>query len=118
MYGGADDAVDEPVVDESGDVVIRLTFPLFDLGYHIYTDNLYTSVPLAIYLYSHRTYLTGNARFNRRGLPQPVKRKFAEKGDIVNYRIGPLLACGFEDKKHVIVLSTYGNGNAVEYTSR
>ena len=35
MYGGADDAVDEPVVDKSGDVVIRLTSPLFDLGYHI-----------------------------------------------------------------------------------
>ena len=118
MYGGADDPVDEPVVDKSGDVVIRLTSPLFDLGYHIYTDNFYTSIPLAIFLYSHRTYLTGTTWSNRRGLPEPVKRKFAKKGDIVNYRRGPLLACGFEDKKHVIILSTYGNGNAIEYTSR
>ena len=44
--------------------------------------------------------------------------KFTKKSHIVKYRRGPLLACGFEDKKHDIVLSTYGNGNAVEYTSR
>ena len=73
MYRGADDNVAEPVVDKSGDVVIRLTSPLFDLCYHIYIDIYYTSVPLAKYLYSHRTYLSGTVRPNRCGLPEPVK---------------------------------------------
>ena len=55
----ADDNVAEPVVAKSGDGVNRFTSPLVDLDYHIYTDNYYTSVPLAMYLYSHRSYLSG-----------------------------------------------------------
>ena len=68
-------------------------------------------------LYIHRTYLTGTTRSNRVGLPEPVRRKLAKKGD-VNYRRGPLLACAFEDKKHVIILSTHGTGRTGEYTSK
>ena len=118
MYGGADDAVGETIVDKSGDVVIRLISPLLGYGYHMYTDNYFTSIPLAMYLYIHRTYLTGTTRSNRVGLPEPVRRKLAKKGDVVNYRRGPLLACAFEDKKHVIILSTHGTGRTGEYTSK
>ena len=118
MYGGADDAVGETIVDKSGDVVIRLISPLLGYGYHMYTDNYLTSIPLAMYLYIHRTYLTGTTRSNRVGLPEPVIRKLAKKGDDVNYRRGPLLACAFEDKKHVIILSTHGTGRTGEYTSK
>ena len=102
MYGGTDDNAGH-VVDKSGDVVIRLTSQLFDLGYHIYTNNYYT--PMAVYLYSHRTYLPGTVRSNRCWLPEPVKWKIAKKGDIVRYPRGPHLACAFEDRKHVVVLS-------------
>ena len=73
MYGGADDAVGEKIVDKSGDIVIRLT-----------------SIPLAMYLYNHRTYLTGT---NRVGLPEPVRRKLVKKGDVVNYRRAPVIMC-------------------------
>ena len=66
MYGGADDAVGETIVDKSGVVVIRLISPLW--GY-------FTSIPLAMYLYNHRTYLTGTTRSNRVGFPEPVRRK-------------------------------------------
>ena len=118
MYGGADDAVGETIVDKSGDVVIRLISPLLGYGYHMYTDNYFTSIPLAMYLYIHRTYLTGTTRCNRVGLPEPVRRKLAKKGDVMNYRRGPLLACAFEDKKHVIILSTHGTGRTGEYTSK
>ena len=55
MCVSADDNFAEPIVDKSDDVVIWLTSSLFDLGYHIYTDNYYTSVPLAMYLYSPRS---------------------------------------------------------------
>ena len=118
MYGGADDAVGETIVDKSGDVVIRLISPLLGYGYHMYTDNYFTSIPLAMYLYIHRTYLTGTTRSNRVGLPEPVRGKLAKNGDVVNYRRGPLLACAFEDKKHVIILSTHGTGRTGEYTSK
>ena len=118
MYGGADDAVGETIVDKSGDVVIRLISPLLGFGYHMYTDNYFTSIPLAMYLYIHRTYLTGTTRSNRVGLPEPVRRKLTKKGDVVNYRREPLLACAFEDKKHVIILSTHGTGRTGEYTSK
>ena len=84
----------------------------------MYTDNYFTSIHLAMYLYDHRTYLTGTTRSNRVGLPEPIRRKLAKKGDIVNYRRGPLLACAFEDKKHVIILSTHGAGQTGEYTSK
>ena len=59
MHGGADDNVGPNVVDKSDDVLVRLTSPLFGYGYHMYTDNFYTSIPLAMHLYSQRTYLTG-----------------------------------------------------------
>ena len=114
MYGGADDNVAEHVVDKSGDVVIRLTSLLFVLGYHIYTYNYYTSVPLAMYLYTHRTYLS--VRPNRCGLPEPVKRNLTKKGNIV--RRVPHLAFAFEDRKHVAVLSTHGSGCPIKYMSR
>ena len=71
-----------------------------------------------MYLYNHRTYLTGATRSNRVGFPEPARQKLAKKGDVVNYRRGPLLACVFEDKKHVIILSTHGTGRTGEYTSR
>ena len=73
MYAGAGDAVGETIVDKSGDVVIRLISPLLSYGYHIYTDNYFTSIPLAMYLYNHRTYLTGTTQYNCVGLPEPVR---------------------------------------------
>ena len=76
------------------------------------------SIPLAMYLYNHRTYLTGITRSNCVGLPESVRRKLAKKGDVVNYRRGPILACAFEDKKHVIILSTRGTGRTGEYTPK
>ena len=117
MYG-ADDNVGPNVVDKSGDVVVRLTSPLFGYGYHMYTDNFYTSIPFAMHLYSQRTYLTETTRSKRVGLPEPVKRKLAKKGDVVSYRRGPLLACAFEDRKHVVILSTHGTGRIVEHESK
>ena len=54
----------ETIVDKSGDVVILLISPLLGYGYHMYTDNYFTYIPLAMYLYN----LTGTTRSNRVGL--------------------------------------------------
>ena len=50
MYGGADDAVGETIVDKSGDVVIRLISPLLGYGYHMYTD-LHLFLLLCIFIF-------------------------------------------------------------------
>ena len=49
----------ETVVDKSDDVVIRLFSSLLGCGYHMFTNNYFTSIPLDMYLYIQRTYLTG-----------------------------------------------------------
>ena len=47
-----------------------------------------------------------------------LSKKLSMKGDFVNYQRGPLLACAFEDRKLVVVLSTHGSGRPVKYMSR
>ena len=78
-------------------------------GYHVYTDNLFTSIPLAKHLYSAGTYITGTIRRNRKGLSDSLKHQF---NSVMNkyFRQGPLLLVGSKQKKsqknQVIVLST------------
>ena len=52
MYGGAVDDVGETVVDKSDDVVIWLISPLLGCGYHMFINNYFTSIPVAMYLYN------------------------------------------------------------------
>ena len=54
--------------------------PLLDMGYHLYTDNWYTAVPLAEFLSSRNTNITGTMRANQKFLPAGVKQK-PPKGD-------------------------------------
>ncbi len=51
-------------------VVIDLTRPLLKKGQLIYTDNFYTSLQLADFLYTQDTYLCGTIRTNRKGYPK------------------------------------------------
>ena len=106
MYGGANDNVAEPVVNN----LVMLLFGCLPHFLTLVIISILTTVPLAMYLYFLE--LLGLIDVGCWG---PVKRK---KGDIVNYRREPLLACTFEDRKHVVILSTHGNGSPVKYTSR
>lgn len=55
----------------TGEVVLRLIRPLPGRGYVIYTDNYYTSVPLALELRRMQHHLVGTMRL-RRGVPACV----------------------------------------------
>ena len=92
----------------SHDICVELMQPLLDMGYHLYTDNWYTAVPLAEFLSSRNTNITGMVCANRKFLPAGVKQKLP-KGDSIAFRKNNLLCIGWHDKKHVILLSTEGS---------
>ena len=90
--------------------------PLLGQGYHLFTYNWYTAVPLAESLLLEGTNLTGTVRSNRKYLPAGVKKKLA-KGETVAFRKNRLLCMGWQDKKHVILISTEGSSKVITYTS-
>ena len=44
--------------------------PLLEKGYHLYTDNWYSSITLFKYFYEHHTQACGTIRINRKGFPE------------------------------------------------
>ena len=101
----------------SHDICIELMALLLGQGYHLFTDNWYTAIPLAKSLLLEGTNLTGTVRSNRKYLPAGVKKKFA-KGETVAFRKNRLLCMGWQDKKHVILISTEGSSKMITYTSK
>ena len=91
--------------------------PLLGQGYHLFTDNWYTAVPLAESLLLEGTNLTGTVCSNRKYPPAGVKKKLA-KGEAVAFRKNRLPCMGWQDKKHVILISTEGLSNMITYTNK
>ncbi|XP_069461272.1 piggyBac transposable element-derived protein 4-like [Ambystoma mexicanum] len=83
---------------------------LLNKGYHLMTNNYYTSVGLAEDLLLTTTLLTGTVRVNSRGLPPEITRAKLQPGGSKYLRKGGLLACAFREKKShrkpVLLLST------------
>ena len=90
--------------------------PLLGQGYHLFTDNWYTAVPLAKSLLLEGTNLTGTVCSNRKYLPAGVKKKLAkgETGSMKNR----FLCMTWQDKKHVILISTEGSSKVFTYASK
>ena len=80
--------------------------PLLDQGYNLFTDNYYTSYPLAIELLHRHTILTGTLRKNRKHVSEAVKGKKLKKGECVRQRKGQVMVCKWKDKREVLMLST------------
>ena len=119
MYSGS--SKEDVGYGHSHDVCIELMSPLSGQGYHLFTDNFYTSVPLAISLLLHKTDLTGTVRGNRKYLPPGVKKQSkAKKGDIAAYKSDEddIITLGWLDKKHVIMITTSSSSEMVNYRSK
>jgi len=71
-------------LDKPRTVVVNLADSLLDEGRLIITDNFYTSVPFAEYLYGRKTDLCGTLRKNRKWLPVEVKEKNLKKSAVYN----------------------------------
>ena len=80
----------------SHDVCIQLMGPLLGMGYYL--------LPLTEALLSKGTNLTGTVWGNQKYLPKGVKELL--KGDSIAYSKESLACVGWQDKKHVILLST------------
>ena len=81
--------------DIANDICVELMDPSLDMGYNLYTDNWYTVVPLAEFLSSRNTNITGMVHTNQK--PAGVKQKLP-KGDF---------CIGWHDKKHASYTSKY-----------
>ena len=94
------------------DIVIRLlTDRLMNAGYHLFTDNYYTSPVLAKALIAQKTNLTGTLRTNRIGVPTVLKQakdfeRRGQRGDMIYVREDHLLFLQWLDKRVVSILST------------
>ncbi|KAE9522198.1 hypothetical protein AGLY_017458 [Aphis glycines] len=93
-------------LDKPGTVVVNLADSLLDEGRLIITDNFYTSVPLAEYLYGRKTDLCGTLRKNRKWLPVDVKDKKLKKGQVIARQKEFITILKWHDKRDVLILST------------
>ena len=99
-------------------VVADLMQPLLEVGYHLYTDNWYTSIPLYKYLHQHGTLACGTIRSNRKGFPEQVKNAKLKKGEVMACHSDELMALKFKDKKDVHMLSTIHDHSMVHRPDR
>ncbi|KAF2364254.1 PiggyBac transposable element-derived protein [Trinorchestia longiramus] len=100
------ESVHENSMGASDSVVVRLTRDLMDIGATIFMDNYYTSIPLAKFLLSRKTYMCGTARANQKHLPTRVIRKKLRKGEIAAAEKDQIKVFNWKDKRNVITVST------------
>ena len=79
-------------------IVVHLSEKYLDQGYRIFADNWFSSVRLASYLLSRRTYFTGTIRSNR-GVPQELSTCATADKETAFATNGSLLVSKFCDKK-------------------
>ncbi|CAH1989196.1 unnamed protein product [Acanthoscelides obtectus] len=104
IYDSVSTAIDG--LDLPGSTVVELVRPLLNEGRMVITDNYYTSLQLAKYLYDRNTHLLGTLRKNRRGLPEEVIIHKLRKGEIISRQNGCITVSKWKDQRDVLFLST------------
>ena len=99
-------------------VVVYLMQPLLQKGYHLYTDNWYTSLPLYRYLHLQGTLASGTIRNYRKGFPEQAKSAKLRRDEQIACRSDELLALKFKDKKDVYMLRTIHDHSMVHRPDR
>ena len=101
------------VVSDHGlyfDVIDKLMEPLRGENYHIYYDNLCTSIPVMKHLLTNQLYSCGTVRMNKRFLPHEIKNPGKlQRGQSITMQDNTtpnLCATVWHDKKDVQVIST------------
>lgn len=97
----------EKEVDVSEKTVMLLTQGLLDEGRTVYTDNYYTSIPLAYRLRRRKTHLVGTLRANRKHLPKDVMAMKLKRGEMsAKQSKDGIVVLKWRDKRDVRMLST------------
>ena len=108
-------------------VVIKLTEPLQNMGYILFVDNYYTSIPLFQYLASVGIHAVGTIRENTSLFPEAMKNRNAwgkkkERGNVRYTRLGEaphdVLLMQWVDRNVVSILSTYHSANDYDLCKR
>ena len=106
---------ENPQQSETGlasSVVLELMSPFSGQGYHLFTDNFYTSPSLYIDLRdNHKTYAVGTCQVNRKGFSSKLKdgkqfQKKAKRNDMRYVRKENLLQQQWMDKRCVTMVSS------------
>lgn len=92
-------------------------------GYHIFVDNFFLSIPLARFLFSKETYITGTIRRNRQEIPYIIKEKLkVGQQCYVRNENENILMLSYREKKTqknpVLLLSTKFKAKTVEKTKK
>ena len=116
IYIGKDAAREISKFRLGHDVVVRLTSPYYNQGYHLFIDNLYTSVHLIKHLFQHGVIATGTILQTRKDMPENFKKgsewgKNKARGTMRWQRDPPCLILQWVDSKVVSMISTTGNAN-------
>ena len=85
------------------------------VGHHLFTDNWYTGIELANFLFENKTYLTGTVRKNLKFLPKKLFQIILKKGESVclqNFNGVSLLR--FKDKRDVLMLTTFSDNSMMD----
>jgi len=87
-------------------------------GYHLYTDRFYTSYNLADELLKCGVHLTGTGQRSRQNMPPDLKKKKKmATHEVVTYANDQAMVLCWQDKRPVIMLSTY-HDNDVQTVQR
>ncbi|KAG5874129.1 hypothetical protein JTB14_015049 [Gonioctena quinquepunctata] len=105
VYCGKNENIVENL-DHPGDTVVKLTNNLLNDGRLTVTDNWYTSIALAEYLYRKRTNFLGTIRKNRRGLLTEVLHQNLRKGEICSRQNEYITYMKKKDQRDVYLLAT------------
>ncbi|CAJ0930933.1 unnamed protein product [Ranitomeya imitator] len=88
------------------------------VGYHVYTDNYYTSIPLYKSLHAANTGACGTVRKNRVGFPSQLVSRRLERGASFSLASDQLLAVKWKGRKDVYMLTTLHADNTVTVRER
>ena len=83
VYVGKEASETAPNIGLTSKVVLKLTQPLYDKGYHVYFDRFYTSPDLLQYLQLVGTLACGTVQTNRIGFPTSLitKKSAVQRGE-------------------------------------
>lgn len=105
IYSGKEQ--DQRATNLSAKVVLELVEPYLDFGRTVYTDNWYTSVPLAETLGERSTHLVGTLNRKRKDNPKEVMNAKLKKGEVVALKNDKnVVVLKWKDKRDVQMLTT------------
>ncbi|KAM4045335.1 piggyBac transposable element-derived protein 4-like [Anomaloglossus baeobatrachus] len=121
IYQGRNHQINPPncpkTIGMPGKIVWELMTPFLEKGYHVYTDNSNTSIPLYKSLHAANTGACGTIR-KKRGIPSQLVSRSLEKGASCSLASDNLLAVKWNDCKDVYMLTSLHKDTTVKVRDR